>query len=406
MEVTVNDSWRFCCELPIWFYYIFIEKLLENILLERPKSRVSGFLPFFCLGILGNEQALNVAVSSFFLMACLFFFFFGFLGFFFLAFAGSEQPGRPGSHGYVRSPSPSVRAQETMLQQRPSVFQGTNGTSVITPLDPSAQLRIMWVPCAHFDRKWRSLAHTARSRTCDRDGLGMYASLLPLVLPPPQHVPGGARPSRTRVWFAFVRRPLPAGGPSISQGLPASRYSTAADALAALVDAAASAPQMEVSKTKESKHEASRLEENLRSRSAAVSEQQQLEQKPLEVEKRSVQCLYTSAAFPSGKPQPHSSVVYSEAGKDKGPPPKSRYEEELRTRGKTTITAANFIDVIITRQIASDKDARERGSQSSDSSSSCMYLNLSFAMWYLSKELLYSLGKAEQYDIKKILIWE
>ncbi|KAL4687409.1 hypothetical protein H8959_019537 [Pygathrix nigripes] len=219
---------------------------------------------------------------------------------------GSEQPGRPGSHGYVRSPSPSVRTQETMLQQRPSVFQGTNGTSVITPLDPTAQLRIM---------------------------------------------------------------PLPAGGPSISQGLPASRYNTAADALAALVDAAASAPQMDVSKTKESKHEAARLEENLRSRSAAVSEQQ-LEQKTLEVEKRSVQCLYTSSAFPSGKPQPHSSVVYSEAGKDKGPPPKSRYEEELRTRGKTTITAANFIDVIITRQIASDKDARERGSQSSDSSSS------------------------------------
>ncbi|XP_046278030.1 nuclear receptor corepressor 1 isoform X17 [Marmota monax] len=101
---------------------------------------------------------------------------------------GSEQPGRPGSHGYVRSPSPSVRTQEPMLQQRPSVFQGTNGTSVITPLDPTAQLRIM---------------------------------------------------------------PLPAGGPSISQGLPASRYNTAADALAALVDAAASAPQMDVSKTKE-----------------------------------------------------------------------------------------------------------------------------------------------------------
>lgn len=150
---------------------------------------------------------------------------------------------------------------------------------------------------------------------------------------------------------------------------------------------------MDVSKTKESKHEAARLEDNVRSRSAAVSEQQ-LEQKNLEVEKRSVQCVCTSSALPSGKPQPHASVVYSEAGKDKGPPPKSRYEEELRTRGKTTITAANFIDVIITRQIASDKDARERGSQSSDSSSSCMYLNLSFTMRYLSKELLYSLGKA------------
>lgn len=49
---------------------------------------------------------------------------------------------------------------------------------------------------------------------------------------------------------------------------------------------------------------------------------------------------------------------------------KSRMEAELRTHGKTTITAANFIDVIITRQIASDKDSRERGSQSSDSSSS------------------------------------
>lgn len=159
------------------------------------------------------------------------------------------------------------------------------------------------------------------------------------------------------------------------------------------MDAAASAPQMDVSKTKESKHEAARLEDNVRSRSAAVSEQQ-LEQKNLEVEKRSVQCVCTSSALPSGKPQPHASVVYSEAGKDKGPPPKSRYEEELRTRGKTTITAANFIDVIITRQIASDKDARERGSQSSDSSSSCMYLNLSFTMRYLSKELLYSLGKA------------
>lgn len=201
--------------------------------------------------------------------------------------------------------------------------------------------------------------------------------LLLFVLSPPHHTSEPRVPPH-RLWFGFLCRPLPAGGPSISQGLPASRYNTAADALAALVDAAASAPQMDVSsKTKESKHEAARLEEHLRSRAAAVSEQQ-LEQKSLEVDKRAGQCLYTSSAFPSGKPQPHSSVVYSEAGKEKGPPPKSRYEEELRTRGKTTITAANFIDVIITRQIASDKDARERGSQSSDSSSSCMYLNLSF----------------------------
>lgn len=199
-------------------------------------------------------------------------------------------------------------------------------------------------------------------------------TVLTAVCPPDTPTPWESVPF-TDVCFGFLFRPLPAGGPSISQGLPASRYNTAADALAALVDAAASAPQMDVSKTKESKHDATRLEENVRSR-AAVSEQQ-LEQKSLEAEKRAGQCLYTSSALPSGKPQPHSAVIYSEAGKEKGPPPKSRYEEELRTRGKTAITAANFIDVIITRQIASDKDSRDRGSQSSDSSSSCMYLGQS-----------------------------
>lgn len=174
----------------------------------------------------------------------------------------------------------------------------------------------------------------------------------------------------------FANRQLTPGAPSITQGLPASRYNTAADALAALVDAAASAPQMEVAKAKENKHEGTRIEENMGRRSAVVTEQQQMEQKTLEIEKRPVQCPYTSANFSGGKSQGQSSsVVYSEAGKEKGPPPKSRYEEELRTRGKTTITAANFIDVIITRQIASDKDARDRGSQSSDSSSSCTYLS-------------------------------
>ncbi|MEE6468495.1 hypothetical protein FKM82_008299 [Ascaphus truei] len=215
-----------------------------------------------------------------------------------------EQPGRPGSHGYFRSPSPSVRQQENIIQQRPSIFQGTNGKSVITPLDPS-QLRIM---------------------------------------------------------------PLTPGCPSITQGIPASRYSTAADALAALVDAAASAPQMEVGKAKESKHESARSEENM-ARRAAMEQQQQQQQ--LESERRLVQSPYASSSFSSSKTQSQPApAAYSEAGKDKAAHTKARYMEELRTRGKTTITAANFIDVIITQQIASDKDPRERSSQSSDSSSS------------------------------------
>lgn len=127
-----------------------------------------------------------------------------------------------------------------------------------------------------------------------------------------------------------------------------SRYSTAADALAALVDAAASAPQMDVAKVKEVKHEGISARDDEVSPSRAMS-------------------------LPAGKaPLP----VYPDSGggatggKDKAPPTKSRIEEELRTLGKTTITAASFIDVIITRQIASEKDSRERGSQSSNSTGS------------------------------------
>lgn len=85
-------------------------------------------------------------------------------------------------------------------------------------------------------------------------------------------------------------------------------------------------------------------------------------------------------SLPGGKPHPAYSEGPGVGVKDKGPQTsKSRIEEELRTRGKTTITAANFIDVIITRQIASDKDSRERGSQSSDSSSSCECLRYTVA---------------------------
>ncbi|MGH0171703.1 UNVERIFIED_CONTAM: hypothetical protein FKN15_076838 [Acipenser sinensis] len=83
---------------------------------------------------------------------------------------------------------------------------------------------------------------------------------------------------------------------------------------------------------------------------------------------------YNPASISPGKPpgpsSSSSSSSYGESSKDKDPTTKSRIEEELRTRGKTTITAANFIDVIITRKITSDKDNRERGSQSSDFSSS------------------------------------
>lgn len=150
-----------------------------------------------------------------------------------------------------------------------------------------------------------------------------------------------------------------------------SRHSTAADALAALVDAAAAAPQMDVSKSKESKHERDDEMSSMAAlrRAPSVPEQQQQE-----AERRSMQSAYGAMSLPGGKPHAYSEGPGMTA-KDKGPQTsKARIEEELRTRGKTTITAASFIDVIITRQIASDKDSRERGSQSSDSSSSCKHV--------------------------------
>lgn len=145
-----------------------------------------------------------------------------------------------------------------------------------------------------------------------------------------------------------------------------SRYNNAADALAALVDAAASAPQMDVAKVKEGKHNSgsSRDDDMMMSSRRATQES-------LEAERRSMQSPYGDMSLPGGKP---SHPVYADGGaagnKEKAPPTKSQIEEELRTHGKTTITAANFIDVIIKRQIAPDKDNRERSSQSSDSSGS------------------------------------
>uniref|UniRef100_A0A665TDM6 Nuclear receptor corepressor 1 n=1 Tax=Echeneis naucrates TaxID=173247 RepID=A0A665TDM6_ECHNA len=200
----------------------------------------------------------------------------------------SEQPGRPGSRGYLHSPSPSLRTPEVVVQQRPSIFQPK---SVITSL----------------------------------------------IL-------------------------------SLNSAQSSSRYGTAADALAALVDAAASAPQMDVAKVKEGKHE---RDDDMSSSAATRRAATHSEQHQQDAERRSMQSPYGALSLPGGKPHPAYSEGPGVGGKDKGPQTsKSRIEEELRTRGKTTITAASFIDVIITRQIASDKDSRERGSQSSDSSSS------------------------------------
>ncbi|KAI1893538.1 hypothetical protein AGOR_G00124760 [Albula goreensis] len=168
---------------------------------------------------------------------------------------GPEQSSRPGSCGYLCSPSPSKRPQE---QQRPSIFQNTNNKSVITPL---------------------------------------------LQIPPAG---------------------LPQSG---------SRRGTASETVATLAETANSTTLLDTAKAREG-------------RSDAPSPR------------------WTTQL--GGRPHP-SNQPHGDSSKERAPPNKSRIEEELRTRGKTTITAANFIDVIITRQIAPDKDPRDWSSQAMDS---------------------------------------
>lgn len=68
--------------------------------------------------------------------------------------------------------------------------------------------------------------------------------------------------------------------------------------------------------------------------------------------------------------QQHAASVNEQHSREKSQSkPFSMQEQELRALGKTTMTAANFIDVIIMRQISCDKGKRERGSLNNDSTS-------------------------------------
>ncbi|XP_018118124.1 nuclear receptor corepressor 2 isoform X4 [Xenopus laevis] len=134
----------------------------------------------------------------------------------------------------------------------------------------------------------------------------------------------------------------------------------------------------DITRTRDSKLERPRTENFYNSKlSAAAIEQtspiKAVESRPLTTSGASSAHQYNNG---QGKGQQHqpldqSTVTASEQhNRDKTPnKPFSMQEQELRSLGKTTMTAANFIDAIIMRQISCDNGKRERGSLNIDANS-------------------------------------
>ncbi|XP_075033130.1 nuclear receptor corepressor 2 isoform X5 [Mixophyes fleayi] len=136
--------------------------------------------------------------------------------------------------------------------------------------------------------------------------------------------------------------------------------------------------QKDIARSRENKIERSRTENIYNSKLPPASVEQMspinhMESRPHPSALASSAHQYNNG---QGKNQPHqpldqTAVPTSEQhNRDKNPnKPFSMQEQELRALGKTTLTAANFIDAIIMRQISCDNGKRERASLNFNTSS-------------------------------------
>lgn len=136
--------------------------------------------------------------------------------------------------------------------------------------------------------------------------------------------------------------------------------------------------QKDTARSREAKMERSRTENIYNSKLASAALEQMSPIKNIESRPHPSSVANSIHQYNNGqgKSQPHqpldqTAVPASEQhNRDKIPnKPFSMQEQELRSLGKTTMTAANFIDAIIMRQISCDNGKRDRASLNIDASS-------------------------------------
>ncbi|XP_061025325.1 nuclear receptor corepressor 2 isoform X16 [Eubalaena glacialis] len=236
---------------------------------------------------------------------------------------GGSSGSRPASHSHSHQHSPISPRTQDAIQQRPSVLHNTGMKSIIAAVEPSTPTVLRWARSTSTSSPVRPAATFPPATHCPLGGTldGVYPTLLEPVLLP-KEAPRVTRPERPRAdaGHTFLAKPPARAGlePASSPGKGSEPRPLAPPG----------------------------------SGHAAIA-------------RAPAKGLTPHHASPDQPAPPASaSDLHREKTQSK---PFSIQELELRSLGKTTLTAATFIDAIIMRQIAHDKGPREGGSLANDS---------------------------------------
>ncbi|XP_058137221.1 nuclear receptor corepressor 2 isoform X4 [Dasypus novemcinctus] len=237
---------------------------------------------------------------------------------------GTEQSSggggsRPASHAHSHQHSPVSPRTQDAIQQRPSVLHNTGAKGVVTAVEPSAPTVLRSTATSSPVRPAATFPPAAH---CPLGGAldGVYPALVEPVLLP-KEASRTARPERPRAdaGHAFLAKPPARPGlePASSPGKGAEPRPPPPPGSSHAAIARAPAKSL--------------------------------------------------AAHHAALDQPALPASAADLPREKTPSkPFSIQELELRSLGKTTLTAATFIDAIIMRQIAHDKGPREGGALAVD----------------------------------------
>ncbi|KAK2502011.1 hypothetical protein MC885_001044 [Smutsia gigantea] len=233
---------------------------------------------------------------------------------------GGGSSSRPASHSHSHQHSPISPRTQDAIQQRPSVLHNTGMKGIITSVEPSTPTVLRSTSTSSPVRPAATFPPTTH---CPLGGTldGVYPTLMEPVLLP-KEAPRVARPERARTdaGHAFLAKPPARAGLE-----PASSPSKGLDPRPLAAPGSSHAAVARTPTKSLAPHHAS-PDQPVPPASAADLHREKTQSKPFSIQ-----------------------------------------ELELRSLGKTTLTAATFIDAIIMRQIAHDKGPREGGSLANDS---------------------------------------